>query len=510
MLRYAAGRSPWIAAALLLAVAAAAPLAAQVAAPAVKAGVEKWKAGDYPGAVAAWQPPAAAGDADALFNMGQAYKLGRGVARDPAQARELYRRAAIKGHLPAQANLGILLFQAGEKAESMRWLKSAADKGEARAQYVFGIASFNGDGVARNLGLAYGYLLRASAQGLSQASNALTNIEGGLSPADHAIGEAVAASLAAGQGVPPALTNRAALPTARDDALHAPPAPPAAQVAAASQPRPAVRIAASPPPAARIVAPQGQADQAVIPQAAARPALPQSQAIIAAPRADPTAGRGAGVAVPPVATRIEPAAAAPPPIVPAASGSVRPAVPPPAATVAAVQGPPAPNEQRTTASSPPAGVPATASAAPARGDPAAPAVAARPPTASMPAPARALPPAAAVVRPRPAVAVATPEDRSDRPVRISEQPAKGAARARAAAPVWRVQLGAFGRKAQAEAAFAAFAAKHKSAIGSAKPVFDSDGGMTRLQLGPYPDQAAARAACARIAFAGQSCFTVSN
>ena len=53
-----------------------------VAAPAladVKAGVDAWARGDYAAAVKEWRGPATAGDADAQFNLAQAYRLGRGV-----------------------------------------------------------------------------------------------------------------------------------------------------------------------------------------------------------------------------------------------------------------------------------------------------------------------------------------------------------------------------------------------------------------------------------------------
>jgi TPR repeat protein len=36
------------------------------------------------------------------------YELGQGVPQDPAAARMWYRRAASKGYLPAQNNLGRL------------------------------------------------------------------------------------------------------------------------------------------------------------------------------------------------------------------------------------------------------------------------------------------------------------------------------------------------------------------------------------------------------------------
>ena len=54
---------------------AAAPATAQ----SVKSGIEAWQRGDYVGAVAIWRPLAEAGDPDASFNLGQAYRMGRGV-----------------------------------------------------------------------------------------------------------------------------------------------------------------------------------------------------------------------------------------------------------------------------------------------------------------------------------------------------------------------------------------------------------------------------------------------
>ena len=79
--------------AMLLALSAAPVLAD------VKTGVDAWSEGDFTRAVAEWEAPAAAGDADALFNLAQAYRLGRGVAADTARARELYEEAARRGHL---------------------------------------------------------------------------------------------------------------------------------------------------------------------------------------------------------------------------------------------------------------------------------------------------------------------------------------------------------------------------------------------------------------------------
>src|SRR3569832_1913513 len=92
--------------AVVLAVFAGAPVLADV-----KSGVDAWSRGDYTAAVHEWEGPAAAGDADAMFNLGQAYRLGRGVPTDLKRAEQLYADAAAKGHLQAADTYGLMLFQ---------------------------------------------------------------------------------------------------------------------------------------------------------------------------------------------------------------------------------------------------------------------------------------------------------------------------------------------------------------------------------------------------------------
>jgi cell division septation protein DedD len=168
------------------------------AAAGVKEGVEKWQSGDHKGAVVEWLPFAAKGDPDALFNLGQAYKLGRGVPMDKAKAEDFYRRAADKGHAPAQSNLGILLAQRGDKAGAAQlWLK-AAEKREPRAQYMLGVLHFNGDTVEKNWPLAYAYMLQANAAGLPQAARALATMTTNMTPADRDKGAQLASSMGSG------------------------------------------------------------------------------------------------------------------------------------------------------------------------------------------------------------------------------------------------------------------------------------------------------------------------
>ena len=163
----------------------------------VKAGVDAWAAGNYDAAVREWQAPAAANDPDAQFNLAQAYKLGRGVPRDLAKAETLYASAAAKGHLQASDNYGLLLFQRGERARAMPYVRAAADRGDARAQYILGLALFNGDGMAKDWVRAYAYVSLAQQAGLPQATGALAQMDQHVSMADRQKSVAVAAQIAA-------------------------------------------------------------------------------------------------------------------------------------------------------------------------------------------------------------------------------------------------------------------------------------------------------------------------
>ena len=63
-----------------------------------KAGVDAWTRGDFAAAVKEWQVQAARGDGDAVFNLGQAYRLGKGVPQDLTKAEQLFGQAAGLGH----------------------------------------------------------------------------------------------------------------------------------------------------------------------------------------------------------------------------------------------------------------------------------------------------------------------------------------------------------------------------------------------------------------------------
>lgn len=147
----------------------------------VQAGVVKYEAGDYAGAIQDWLPLASENDPNALFNLGQVYRLGRGVEKDMAAARNYYERAARLGHVSAQGNLGTLYFFAEDTAlkdqeKAVSWWQEAATNGDARSQYMLGVLFFNGDVVGRDWTRAYAWMSLAASAGLPEASQAETSM----------------------------------------------------------------------------------------------------------------------------------------------------------------------------------------------------------------------------------------------------------------------------------------------------------------------------------------------
>lgn len=227
----------------------------------VKAGVDAWQQGDYSKAIAEWRPLANAGDPDAQFNLGQAYKLGRGVPADLTSAIDWYRKATAQGHARAEDNLGLLMFQQGDRAGAMPYLQHAAARGETRAQYIVGTALFNGDMVGKDWVRAYAMMTRASASGLPQATTSLQQMDKYIPADQRKQGLALASSMEAQEkSLASASLTLPAAPAQPRPTSPTPtkPAPaPVTQVAAAKpqlaapkpEPTPAKPAAAKPAPA---------------------------------------------------------------------------------------------------------------------------------------------------------------------------------------------------------------------------------------------------------------------
>ena len=144
----------------------------------VKDGVDAYARGEFEKAVAEWRGPALAGDADAQFNLGQAYKLGRGVKTDLDTALTWYMKAAAQNHLQAADSVGHLLYYKGDVGSAIPYLQASSSRGEPRAQYLLGTELFNGTNIKKDWVRAYALMTRASSAGMSNASRSLAQMDG--------------------------------------------------------------------------------------------------------------------------------------------------------------------------------------------------------------------------------------------------------------------------------------------------------------------------------------------
>ena len=283
----------------------------------VKAGADAWGRGDFAGAVREWQGPAAKGDPDAEFNLAQAYRLGRGVPRDLTKAEDLFGKAAAQGHVQAADNYGLLLFDKGERDKAMPYVRAASDRGDPRAQYLMGIAHFNGDLAPKDWKRAYALMTLAQGAGLPQASQALGQMDRFIPLPDRQAGATLAAQLAeeadarrtsqlaaadlADQRAPASLAVAPAVPVPPAARPASPPiVPPGSAVSAA------IRTAGTSSPAT------SGADYARPAQPATPPARPVPTVAVARPAPAPAPAPAARPAPPaPTPTKSAPAKPAP-------------------------------------------------------------------------------------------------------------------------------------------------------------------------------------------------------
>jgi len=225
----------------------------------VKAGVDAWGRGDYAAAVHEWQGPASQGDPDAQYNLGQAYKLGRGVPQDLAHAEVLYAKAAQQGHLQAGDMYGLLLYDRGQHGAAMPYIRAGADRGEPRALYLLGLAYFNAEEVGKDWVRAYALesLAAQPAPGrgpLPLAKQALEQMDKYIPIADRQKGVSLATELGAQiEANRNRLTAAADLGTSPPPvvAARAPVAPPRKPLASPAPSAPVAPIPVAKPPVAK-------------------------------------------------------------------------------------------------------------------------------------------------------------------------------------------------------------------------------------------------------------------
>lgn len=229
-----------------------------------------WTSGDHAGAVKVWQSMPQSRDAQ--YNLGQAYRLGRGVSEDLGMARVFYEKALAAGHPKAAEQLGLLLFNhSSTRASAVPFLEQAAANGSPRADMALGIWNLE-DAQTPDLERARVHLTKASDAKIPGASAALAklSLKAGMDPST--MSDADRSGMAAAS-VAEAAFAVMGTPLAQ-------PAPPAVAV----QPAP-VRVAVAPAPVRPSVASMGLPAAPVAPMVKAPPVRAMPARVAVAPAA---------------------------------------------------------------------------------------------------------------------------------------------------------------------------------------------------------------------------------
>ncbi|KAJ3319246.1 hypothetical protein HDV06_006574 [Boothiomyces sp. JEL0866] len=125
-----------------------------------------------------WYTKAASqGDATAQFNLGNMYKIGRGIPQDYEKAMVWFRKAADQGHSEAQCTVGYFYrngYGVGKDFNTaVEWYLKSAAQGQATAQYNLGLVYKNGEGVAQDYSVSMEWFQKAADQGYPAAQNSI-------------------------------------------------------------------------------------------------------------------------------------------------------------------------------------------------------------------------------------------------------------------------------------------------------------------------------------------------
>lgn len=134
---------------------------------------ESYQRGDYAAALHLLRPLAERGNREAQNNLALMYLVGQGVARDPRQAAEWYRKSALQGYSHAQNSFANMYDEGvGVKQDSRQaayWYRKAAQQGHASAQNNLGVMYTTGQGVPKNYREATNWLRKSARQGYAEA-----------------------------------------------------------------------------------------------------------------------------------------------------------------------------------------------------------------------------------------------------------------------------------------------------------------------------------------------------
>jgi len=117
---------------------------------------------------------AEAGNAEAQWNLGYWYSIGKGVVKDEREAEKWYLKSAEQGNSLAQGSLGAIYLDRKSYNEAFKWFQKAAEQGIDYAQLYLGALYSKGlGGVKANWVEAAKWMRRSADQGFGEGQGAL-------------------------------------------------------------------------------------------------------------------------------------------------------------------------------------------------------------------------------------------------------------------------------------------------------------------------------------------------
>jgi localization factor PodJL len=179
-----------------------------------------------------FQKSAEQGLAPAQYRLGSLYEKGVGVERDYLQARGWYQRAAQAGNARAMHNLAVLYAEGGDGkpdyVQAAEWFQKAAEYGVRDSQFNLAILYARGLGVTQNLEQSYLWFAAAAAQGDEDAGKKRDEVRARLDAKGLAAAKALSDAFhakqpdkAANDVTPPAGGWENAKPTGKPEAKPA-------------------------------------------------------------------------------------------------------------------------------------------------------------------------------------------------------------------------------------------------------------------------------------------------
>lgn len=152
-------------------------------------GKAAYQKGDFREAEKIWLELATKGDAQSQFFLGVLYDQGtEAVPKDDEAASTWFEAAARQGHVNAQFNLGNA-YKRGRgvtqsEEQAVLWWQKAADLGSPNAQFNLAIQYYQGLGIEKNWDMAVHYFNMAARNGHSKARELIDNKQVPLLEAD--------------------------------------------------------------------------------------------------------------------------------------------------------------------------------------------------------------------------------------------------------------------------------------------------------------------------------------